>query len=440
VFKAFQEQVRAKQLFNQNDKLLLATSGGIDSVVLAHLLKAGEFSFALAHCNFQLRRPDSNFDEEFCRQLAKTLNVDFYVKHFDVKTHQKKSKQSVQMAARELRYTWFKELIENQSFDYLLTAHHANDVIETLFINLMRGTGINGLKGIPEKAGQIVRPLLAFTKEEILAYATEQAISFRLDKSNLEEKYERNFLRLNILPALKKLHPQFEKTMLQNVANFKEEGAIVQEFLLEKTKKIVKQKADLIYLNKKLLLEEKHHKSILKFTLGNFGFNTTQLNDIIKNISNNGLIGKVLSTSTHTLTIDREQLIVRENKVVDNNLLVYSSLEELKKSTAFKVKKIKKFSAPATNELVIESSKLVFPLTLRAKIKGEKFKPFGMKGFKLMSDFLKEQKLNNFEKENCKLLINGNNEVIWVVGFRSDERYRANEKNTDFLKFTVVEK
>jgi tRNA(Ile)-lysidine synthase len=419
---------------------LLATSGGIDSVVLAHLLKAGDYNFALAHCNFQLRRPDSNFDEEFCRQLAKTLKVDFYVKHFDVKTHQKKSKQSVQMAARELRYTWFKELIENQSFDYLLTAHHANDVIETLFINLMRGTGINGLKGIPEKAGQIVRPLLAFTKEEILAYATEQAISFRLDKSNLEEKYERNFLRLNILPALKKLHPQFEKTMLQNVANFKEEGAIVQEFLLEKTKKIVKQKADLIYLNKKLLLEEKHHKSILKFTLGNFGFNTTQLNDIIKNISNNGLIGKVLSTSTHTLTIDREQLIVRENKVVDNNLLVYSSLEELKKSTAFKVKKIKKFSAPATNELIIEPSKIVYPLTLRPKLKGDKFKPFGMKGFKLMSDFLKERKLNNFEKENCKLLINGNNEVIWVVGFRSDERYRANEKNTDFLKLTVVEK
>ena len=439
MFKAFKDHIENKGLFKKNNTLLVALSGGIDSVVLAHLLHSGGYNFSLAHCNFKLRKQDSNFDEEFCRQLAKQLNVDIYVKHFDVKTFQKKNKVSIQMAARELRYLWFKELIENNQFDYLLTAHHGNDVIETLFINLVRGTGINGLKGIPEKSGQIIRPLLSFTKEDILTYATEKSVSFRLDKSNFEDKYERNFLRLNILPAFKKLHPHIEKTMLNNVSNFKAEADIVSEYLEEKTKNILHEKAGFIYLDKKLLLNEKHGGSILNSILSPLGFNRSQQQDLFENISAKGLAGKLLISATHTLTIDREKLVVKQNQVNPRGGLWYESLESLKKDKRFRLKKIKLFSVPMQNELIIDPAMLVFPITLRVKIKGDKFKPFGMKGFKLLSDFLKEQKLNTFEKETCKLLVNGNNEIIWVVGHRSDDRYKVSIKNTELLKISLVE-
>ncbi|MES2680185.1 MAG: tRNA lysidine(34) synthetase TilS [Bacteroidota bacterium] len=439
MLRAFQQHIASQKLFEPQDKLLVAISGGIDSVVMAHLLKKSGFNFSLAHCNFGLRKKDSDYDEDFCRQLSKTLEVDFYNTRFDVKAYQKKNKVSVQMAARELRYQWFSELLEKKKLDYLLTAHHGNDVIETTFINLLRGTGINGLKGIPEKSAQIVRPMLSFTKEEILAYATENKISFRLDKSNFEDKYERNFLRLNILPAFKKLHPNVERTILNNVANFKEEAGIVNDYILEALERIAVTAGGMLYLDKKLLLKEKYLKTLIHYSLAPMGFNATQISDLEKNISSNGLTGKTLQSATHTLTIDRTQLVVKKNGPAPVNQVQISSFAQLQKSPLFKVKKTAGFSVPGKNELYVEAAKLVFPLVIRAKITGDRFKPFGMKGFKLLSDFLKEQKLNKFEKESCKLLVNGNGDIIWVVGYRSDERYKVNLKSKDLIKFTLVE-
>ena len=438
MLKAFKEHIESKKLFTTDDRLLLAISGGIDSVVLAHLLKASGYHFSMAHCNFGLRKKDSQYDEEFCLQLSKNLEVAFFSKHLDVKAHQKKNKVSVQMAAREMRYSWFYELLQDKKLNYLLTAHHGNDVIETVFINFLRGTGINGLKGIPEKTGYIVRPLLIFTKQEILNYATENKLNFRLDKSNLEDKYERNFLRLNILPALKKIHPNLEKTILNNVENFKEEASIVKEFLNEKLLRISQTKNSLLYLDKKQLLIEQNRKSILHFVLAPFGFNASQLEDILKNIDTNGLVGKNFMSSTHTLTIDRLKLIVRENQANKNESIQLLSFESFKNNPLFKLEKVTRFSIPGKNELMIDPTRIIFPLTIRPRIKGDKFKPFGMKGFKLLSDFFKEQKLNTFDKNNCRLLVNGNDEIIWVVGYRSDERYRLKKKNTEILKLTFV--
>ncbi len=439
VQKKFESNILKNQLFSKKDSLLLALSGGIDSVVLAHLLKSVGFKFALAHCNFNLRGKDSKADEVFCKDLAKQLGVKFYCEHFDTKTYSKTNKVSIQMAARELRYAWFNELIKKNKFDRLITAHHANDVIETLFINLCRGTGIKGLKGIPEKTGNIVRPLLNFTKEEINSFAKKEKIKFRLDKSNLEDKYERNFLRLEIIPKLKKLHPALEHTFLNNISNFKAEAEIVNDFLAEKTKQLISEKGEQVLIDKNKLKKEKHLSTILYYILETFGFNASQINDIKINVTEKGEVGKLFFASNFTLTIDRDFIFIKPDVNQNPEAVTIRSFEELKASAQLKLKELSKFERTNNNELIIEKNKLVFPLNIRAKRTGDKFRPFGMKGFKLISDFLKDQKLNAFEKEKCLILENGNGEIIWVMGYRSDDRYKVTGKENKLLKFTIIE-
>lgn len=437
--KKFESNILKNQLFSKKDSLLLAISGGIDSVVLAHLFKKAGFNFSLAHCNFKLRGKDSDADEAFCKALAKDLDVKFYVQAFDVETHCKENKVSVQMAARELRYGWFNDLIKKNKLNFLVTAHHANDVVETIFINLLRGTGIKGLKGIPEKKGNIVRPLLHFTKEEINAFAKKEKISHRADKSNLETKYERNLLRLEVVPKLKKLHPNLEQIFLNNVANFKEEAEIVNEFVTEKTKQLVAKKGTQVVIDKLKLKKEKHLQTLLHHILEPFGFNFSQINDIRTNLVENGETGKLFFTSSFTLTIDRELIILKPSSDKASEPIQLNSLNDLKTSRFIKLSEIKEFKSIQNNELIVEKNKLIFPLTIRQKKTGDKFRPFGMKGFKLISDFLKDQKLNAFEKENCRLLENGNGDIIWVMGHRSDDRYKIETKKNNLLKLTLVE-
>jgi len=439
VQKKFESNILKNQLFSKKDSLLLAISGGIDSVVLAYLLKNSGFNFSLAHCNFNLRGKDSKEDEVFCKALAKKMDVKFYSRHFDTTAYCKEHKVSIQMAARELRYNWFNELIKKNKFDHLITAHHANDVVETVFINLCRGTGIKGLKGIPEKTGNVVRPLLNFTKEEINVFAKKEKIKFRTDKSNLEAKYERNFLRLEIIPDLKKLHPNLEQTFLNNIAHFKEEADIVNDHLIERTKQLISEKGELVLIDKHKLKKEKYISSVLHYILETFGFSASQVTDIITNISGNGEVGKLFFALNFTLTIDRDFIFIKPAVNSNPEAVSIRSFDELKRSAILSLQQIKSFKALKNNELIIEKDKLIFPLNIRAKRTGDKFRPFGMKGFKLISDFLKDQKLNAFEKEKCLLLENGNGEIIWVIGYRSDDRYKVGDKKTTLLKLTIIE-
>ncbi|MBA2612190.1 MAG: tRNA lysidine(34) synthetase TilS [Bacteroidetes bacterium] len=437
--KKFESNILKKQLFSKEDKILVAISGGVDSVVLAHLLKKAGFDFALAHCNFKLRAKDSSADENFCKALAKELDVKIFTQQFNTAAFSKKNKLSIQMAARKLRYDWFNELTKKNKFDHLVTAHHANDVVETVFINLLRGTGIKGLKGIAEKKGNIVRPLLNFTKEEISTFAKKKKISYRTDKSNRETKYERNFLRLDVIPKLKKLHPNLEQVFLNNVANFKEEAAIVNDFLVEKANQLLSKKGSQIVINKIKLKKEKHLQTLLHFILEPFGFNQSQIKDIKANLLENGETGKFFFTSSFTLTVDREQILIKPLSDKVSETIKLNTLNELKSSNLIKLDEIKEFKGVENNELVIEKNKLIFPLIIRARKTGDKFRPFGMKGFKLVSDFLKDQKLNAFEKENCRLLENGNGDIIWVIGRRSDDRYKIETKKDKLLKLTLIE-
>ena len=418
---------------------MLAISGGIDSVVLAHLLKKGGYKFSLAHCNFKLRGKDSDADEAFCKSLGKDLEVNFYTQTFDTKAYCKKNKVSIQMAARELRYAWFNELVKKEKIDYVVTAHHANDVVETMLINLCRGTGINGLKGIPEKTEKIVRPLLNFTKDEIAKFAKNQKIKHRIDKSNLEAKYERNFLRLGVIPKLKELHPNIEQTFLNNVAIFKEEAEIVQDFLKEKSKLLITENAGNIAIDKVFLKKEKQVKTLLHYILNPFGFNISQINDITTNLLEDGETGKLFFSSSNTLNIDRRFILIKPKGNTAFEPINFVSLKDFKKSNLLRIEEVSDFKNITSNEFVIEKDKLIFPLTVRAKRTGDKFKPFGMKGFKLLSDFLKDLKLSAFEKENCLLLENGKGDIIWVMGYRSDDRYKVATKGTKLIKLSLIE-
>lgn len=437
VLKKFEDHIQKEQLFTKQDRLLVAISGGSDSVALVHLLKSAGYKPALAHCNFKLRGKDSDADEQFCKDLAKTLNLEFYAKRFTTRQYCLQNKVNIQLGARQLRYEWFSELIHLHDFDCLITAHHANDVVETVLLNLLRGTGINGIKGIPDKNKKIRRPLLPFKKVEIETYLKENKVKFRLDKSNEEEKYDRNFLRLKVVPQLKKLNPNLESTFFRNSLHFKQEASIVAEYLSNRAVELVTQNNDLLFINKTKLSKETHIESVLNYILADYGFNESQQQNIIQNILKDGLVGKVFHSPGHQLSIDRKDLVLKVtgSKVMDE--ISIGSLTELKKQSLFRLSKEKKFKLPSPAEFYVKESQVIYPLTLRFVKTGDKFKPFGMKGFKLLSDFLKDEKLNRFEKENCRVLVNGNGEIMWLLGFRSDERYRVDTGDSNLLKLSL---
>ncbi|WP_317897240.1 tRNA lysidine(34) synthetase TilS [Aurantibacillus circumpalustris] len=439
MLKEFESNILKTDLFNKKHNLLVAVSGGIDSIVLTHLLKNSGFKFSIAHCNFQLRGKESLADEKFCKDLAKKIKIPFYTKAFDTEAYCTKHKTNVQLAARKLRYDWFHELIIEKQFDYVLTAHHANDVIETVFINLLRGTGIKGIKGISEKKGQIIRPLLNFTREQIDAFAKKHTIDFRLDKSNLEDKYERNFIRLNIIPLFKKINPKLEETFIRNTANFRQEAGIVHDYLEEKTTELITQTHDAVFINKKKLKHETYSRSVLHNLISGYGFNDTQQKNILSNLGKDAQSGKIFKSPTHQLIIDRNDLVIKSLSEETFNDKLIASYDELIKQKLFSCKKLAAFKLPKPNELLLDESKLQFPLSIRLKRTGDKFKPFGMKGFKLLSDFLKDEKLSIPKKESCKVLVNGNGDIIWVIGHRSDERYRVNSNKKNILKLKLIE-
>jgi tRNA(Ile)-lysidine synthase len=437
VLEQFQSNIIKKQLFTKRQSLLLAISGGADSVVLAHLLKKCGYQFSLAHCNFKLRGNDSDKDEKFCRELAGRLGVKIFVREMNVPAKRAETGASVQMAARELRYKWFGELMKDHGFDLLVTAHHGSDAVETLFINLLRGTGIKGLKGIAEKKENIVRPLLGFTKQEIEAYAKKNKIKFRLDKSNLEDKYERNFIRLNILPQLKKINLQAEQILLRNISNFKEESGIVDNYFEERKKNLLSRDGNTLKISRKEIIQEKHLLSLLNNLLSPYGFNASQCSDLCDLIAKGSGPGKKILSNDYALFVEREYLIIKPGNEKTESLQV-NSTDELC-TLPFLQCEYSPVSKLSKKEMILSAETLIFPLTVRPPATGDRFMPFGMKGSRLISDFLKDEKTDNSRKGNVRLLVNGNREIIWVMGMRSDERYRVKGGDEKYLKLTYIE-
>lgn len=430
-----------------NKKLLLAISGGIDSMVLLDLLSRMDSDLHLAHCNFKLRGKDADTDEAFVRSEAKKYHKTLYVNQFDTKAYATKHKCSIQMAARELRYDWFKDLLKEKNYDYLLTAHHTDDNLETFFINLSRGTGIDGLCGIPEKSNHILRPLLPFSKEDIQAYAAEHNLSWREDLSNEDSKYLRNRIRKDLVPLLKEINPSFLESFASTLDHLKETNQIVGDAMAVVRDKVIEKKGltdpSVIHFKVKDLVEFSNNTAYLYQLFYPFGFH--QWDDIKSLLVSQS--GKHIVSKTHRLLKHREYLLLSEinpNKfdVDPKGIHEMDTLVDLHGST-LKMETLKlgesEFNKPYDNELCTASfdkDLLTYPLSVRKWEKGDYFYPIGMTGKKKLSKFFKDQKYSLLDKENIWLLCSGT-DIIWIIGKRMDNRYKISDKTKTILKATL---
>lgn len=426
-------------LFRPEDKLLVTVSGGVDSIVLCHLLKKYNANFAIAHCNFGLRAEESDKDECFVEELAEALEVNIHIKKFDTKEYLKNAGISIQMAARELRYQWFSELAKQKGYKYILTAHHQNDLLETVLLNLIRGTGIAGLHGIKPKAGNIIRPLLFATKEHVLKYAEENNLDWREDSSNESAKYQRNLLRLEVIPILKKINSNLEQTLHQSVEKISAAEAIFNQYIEGCRIDFLTKREHYVSLEFEFLKEEIEPHLILFELLRPYGFNYSQSEDILRNLDNDA--GKKYISSTYILVKDRTELIITEKS--ETNIFLHIQIESnthqiyfpwsdstIKIQTTTGFEKTNDFSVAYLNY-----EKLKFPITARLWKEGDSFHPLGMKGKKKVSDFLNDLKIPLNLKENVSVILSGE-DIVWVVGYRIDERYKA-EFNQKTLQFTA---
>jgi len=437
MFTKFTKQLFKKYNSIAGKNLLLAVSGGIDSMVLLDLMVKNQMNIAVAHCNFFLRGAESDFDQEFVSDYCEKNHISLYIKQFDTKKYAETNKKSIQVAARELRYNWFFELKNKHNFDYICTAHHLDDSVETFFINLLRGTGIDGLVGIGENES-IIRPLLDFSKTEIEKYASENNLKWREDSSNNSDKYERNNLRHNVIPILKKLNPNFSHSFSNTIEHLKEIQSFSDEFSEKVIKKLVFVGNNDNYLNVEELLNYKNYKFILYKWLSPYGF--TAWNDIYNLVYSQS--GKFVETDEYKLLKNRNELILYpKNKNFHENLFFISENQtEINLPIKLKItlKKTHSFNINNKKTAYVDKEKLKFPLVIRKYKEGEYFCPFGMDGQKKkISKFLKDEKLSVLEKENT-WIVSSDNQVVWIIGQRLDERFKITENTTSILKIDYL--
>ncbi|WP_426430685.1 tRNA lysidine(34) synthetase TilS [Winogradskyella sp. HB-48] len=442
MLNAFKNHTEEQFPFLKNSRLVIAISGGIDSVVLAHLCHKLNFDFALAHCNFNLRGNESDADEDFVLDLGEQLDVEVFVQNFDTQVYADENKCSIQMAARELRYDWFYELAQQLNFDYILTAHHADDNLETFLINFTRGTGLNGLTGIPELNGNIARPLLPFSRETIEAYARSEKIKWREDSSNSSRKYLRNKLRHEVVPILKEINPQLLDSFQNTLQHLNDTADIVEESLNALAKRAIKHIDD-NHITFKISEFKKvnNPKAYLFEMFKDYGF--SEWDDVVNLLD--AETGKYVRSSTHKLTKYREFLILTN---------CHSELVSESQSELFFTKsdiEVGKVQTPIGNlffdeaealmdnsktTIYVDAERLKYPLELRPWQTGDVFHPIGMKGKKKVSKFLKDEKLTPIEKESTWVLTS-ENKIVWIVGRRADERFKVTGQTKNILKIEL---
>lgn len=421
--------------FLQEKKLLIACSGGLDSTVLSRLLKELKLNISLAHCNFSLRGKESDGDENFVLTLADKLSVPVFNKTFETKQYASKHKVSTQMAARDLRYEWFNELCETYSFDFVITAHHLDDDLETFFINLSRGTGLRGLTGIPKINDKIIRPLLAFSREEILYYAKENSITWREDSSNKKSEYLRNKLRLEVLPEYKNLTNSVLNNFKQTQNHLQDSQLLVDDYMSLIKNLVLTQTKEGISLNIKKFQELPNTKALLFELFSSFGFTAWEdISDLL-----NAQSGKQVFSNTHRLLKNRNELLLTEIVAQDKfeTIALSADINEIKSPIHLEFESVDSITETNINTVYIDKQKLRFPLELRKWQEGDIFQPFGMKGKKKLGKFFKDEKLSLLAKEKIWVLCSGD-EIVWVVGIRSDSRFKVEDNTKEILKITLI--
>ncbi|MFY9310354.1 MAG: tRNA lysidine(34) synthetase TilS [Bacteroidia bacterium] len=437
---SFFNHIETQNLCTKADTTLLTVSGGIDSVVMCELFRKAGLKFAIAHCNFQLREAESDQDEEFVESLAGLYNVAFHSIAFDTAKYAKKNNLSIQLAARELRYKWFEEIRQEYNYEYIATAHHVNDSIETFLINFSRGTGIAGLHGILPKQGTVIRPLLFATKQEIESFAKKNNLKYREDSSNASDKYTRNKIRHHIIPLLKQLNPDFENAASSTIQRLQETEKIYDSTIAKQRASIVKTTNGTTMISIPRLKKLVPHAAYLYEFLKPFNFNPATINEIRDVLD--GETGKQFFSSTHRLIKDRDSLVIKEMKTTETEKATTYWIKKKQKECitegfSLQFEKLKKQEL-SFNPLIasIDFDKLEFPLEIRKWQKGDVFYPLGMKGKKKLSDFLIDIKLSLFQKENTWLLISAKR-IVWVIGLRLDDRFKVTNTTSVVYKISL---
>lgn len=434
----FKNHLASELPFLKGKKLLITVSGGIDSIVLTHLLSHLNYDISIAHCNFQLRGIESSLDEESVKALAKNLKISIHTTSFETESYAKKHQLSIQLAARELRYKWFEKIRVENSYDYILTGHHKNDVLETFLINLTRGTGLDGLTGIPQVNGVIVRPMLTLTRDEIKTYAVKNNIHWREDKSNASTKYVRNKIRHQVIPVLQELNPSLLDTFESTLTHLKASQQIIKGSIESLQKEIITTQDDILEIDIEKLQQLPSPKNYIFELLRTYNF--TEWDDILNLLSAQS--GKQVFSKTHRLIKDREKLLLTKIEAKSPpSTYTFPELQPEFSTHDISVSLSHDENLAANenqnNSVFVDLSLITFPLTLKKWQHGDYFYPIGFAGKKKLSDYFKDEKMSLIDKERTWILANAQNEIIWVVGKRLDNRFRVTPKTTKILCLTL---
>jgi tRNA(Ile)-lysidine synthase len=421
--------------------ILVALSGGADSMALLHVLNRLGFACQAAHCNFQLRDQESDDDERFVVDFCMENDIPLHVKQFNTIYEARKNGISIEMAARDLRYTWFWRLVKNENFHWLATGHHGDDMIETFFLNLARGTGLRGLKGMECQNEKLIRPLLALRRDEIESYCVKDGVPFRTDSTNSDVIFKRNNIRHNVLPVMNSLNPSFFDTMMDNFRNLNEIWQIFQKEVELVKNQVVAREDDHLLIPVKLIKDHPQRRSILFEILRPFNFNATVISGVIDSLD--GIAGKQFFSKTHRLVRDRFNLVVVPRETQEDEVY-YIQSDEVKMTHPVSLE-IRLFERNSDFEFSrygdcanLDADLVEFPLKLRHWRKGDQFRPLGMETYKKLSDFFIDGKFSLIEKEKVWILLSGD-DIIWVVGHRIDDRYKVTSATENILELKISE-
>ncbi len=434
LLQRFKKYIQSENLFFEKDKLLLAVSGGIDSVVLCELCKQAGYDFAIAHCNFQLRGDDSERDEKFVSELAGKYNVSFHVVKFETKEIAKEKKISTQEAARELRYHWFEEIRKKNEYQYILTAHHADDNIETVTMNFFRGTGIKGIRGIEPKHDRIVRPLLFARRSELEEFLKTNQLEFVTDSSNLKDDYTRNYFRNQVIPMVEKSFPGVNENILSDIARFSEVELLYQQAIILHKKKLLEKKGDEVHIPVLKLKKTEPLHSIVYEIAKEYGFTASQTGEMIALLDSES--GKYVQSPSHRIIKNRKWLIIAPNEAERSDIVVIEEIGSWQFAVGnlqFETTPTANCKLPTANSIaVLDADEIKFPLLLRKWKQGDYFYPLGMTKKKKLARFFIDQKLSKTDKEKV-WVIEMDKKIVWVVGHRIDDRFKITDKTQKIL-------
>ncbi|HEY4650051.1 MAG TPA: tRNA lysidine(34) synthetase TilS [Pontibacter sp.] len=431
--------IQAHALCQPESRILAAVSGGIDSVVLCEVLHQLKYTFAIAHCNFGLRAEDAEADQLFVKKLAKKYDVPFFTENFNTRAFAEQEKLSIQMAARTLRYSWFEQVRQQENYDYIATAHHSNDLTETILLHLTKGTGIAGLHGIPAKNGHIIRPLLTVTKDDIFEYVTERRLIWREDSSNETTKYQRNKIRHEVIPVLKEINPSLEETMQHTAERVSHAEAIVAAYIENLRAQSIKEAEHATYISLAPLQQATGLPVVLHELLRPFNYSYSVVLELVAALE--GISGKQFDSPTHTLVKDRDQLVI-----TPRNLSSFGSITIAEGQTEaeagnlhFSIKYVDAVNYKLNTKphvAALDAGQLKFPLKLRGWQEGDWFVPLGMNGKKKISDFLIDRKVPANLKSQTLVLVSDQS-IAWVVNQRLDNRFKVTDKTQQVVEISL---